>query len=144
MERTNLGYLAIPLVYMAVIWGLSSIPGGSVHISSAEWLTDPTFQNFLHIPLFGGLAYVWVVTLLKLRMSKPLLLAAVITVAYGVIDEWHQFYVPGRYASAVDVGIDSVGVALALAWKQWSLFRARGAKRNALNVKSSNRKIMPA
>jgi hypothetical protein len=120
-DVTSLRCLFSPLMYMSLIWVLSSIPGGSVHVSGAEWLTDPTIQNFLHIPLFGGLAYVWLKSLLKLQTSTPLLLAAAIAVAYGIIDEWHQSFVPGRYASAVDVALDSVGIALALGWKQWRL-----------------------
>lgn len=44
-------------------------------------------------------------------------------VLYGVSDEWHQSFVPGRHATAMDVGFDAAGAALGLAI--WQLWRAR-------------------
>ena len=50
--------------------------------------------------------------------------AASIAVAYGVTDEWHQSFVPGRDADLWDVVADALGATLAigavgvLAW--WS------------------------
>ena len=41
--------------------------------------------------------------------------AFVLTVLYAVSDEWHQSFIPGRVGSVVDVGIDSLGAALAFA-----------------------------
>jgi VanZ family protein len=34
-------------------------------------------------------------------------------VAYGVTDEWHQSFVPGRSADAIDLVADAVGAGLA-------------------------------
>jgi VanZ family protein len=33
--------------------------------------------------------------------------------AYAISDEWHQSFVPGRGATARDVAIDGIGIALA-------------------------------
>ncbi|NTV28603.1 MAG: VanZ family protein [Candidatus Omnitrophica bacterium] len=43
-------------------------------------------------------------------------LTAVLSFLYAVSDEFHQLFVPGRQGSPVDVGIDSIGVALAVFW----------------------------
>lgn len=50
--------------------------------------------------------------------ARPALLAWLLTVAYGAIDEWHQASVPGRFPSMVDWIADVVGgcVALVLAY----------------------------
>lgn len=40
-------------------------------------------------------------------------LAIVVAGAYGVTDEWHQSFVPGRHSEAVDVVADVAGAALA-------------------------------
>ncbi len=111
--------LLAPIVYMLAIWVLSSIPGGSLDIKGMDWLTAPTTQNLLHIPLYGGLAYVWVVSLLRLNHTRPLVLAAVLTIAYGIVDEYHQSFVPGRYASVADVALNCVGAGLVLWWGYW-------------------------
>ena len=43
-------------------------------------------------------------------------LAWVLAVLYATSDEFHQSFVAGRYASWVDVLIDSAGAAIALFW----------------------------
>lgn len=44
----------------------------------------------------------------------PTLVAFLLTVAYGVSDELHQLYVPGRVASVGDVIADALGAGLAI------------------------------
>ena len=39
-----------------------------------------------------------------------LLISFAVGVTYAVTDEIHQYYIPGRNASIIDVGIDSIGV----------------------------------
>jgi VanZ family protein len=53
--------------------------------------------------------------------------AAVVATAYGVTDELHQSFVPGRDASALDLAADAVGAAGAAAavWA-WAIIRRRG------------------
>lgn len=36
------------------------------------------------------------------------------TVAYSLTDEFHQLFVPGRHASLLDCGLDTMGAALAM------------------------------
>ena len=42
-------------------------------------------------------------------ISKPLILAFLLTVLFSATDEFHQTYVPGRNGSGIDVVIDSIG-----------------------------------
>lgn len=42
-------------------------------------------------------------------------LAILISIVYGVMDELHQSFVPGRVCTLFDAGIDSVGVIIASA-----------------------------
>lgn len=58
-----------------------------------------------------------IITALR-RSDVPTARAAVIGVAlatlYGVSDEWHQSFVPGRHPSALDVLVDFIGAACAV------------------------------
>ncbi len=112
-------YILLPVAWMGLIYGLSSIPG---QLDPADptiyrlllWLS-PAMQNVLHIPLYGALAWfcrrslqVW----LNWRLAT--VGTFVIAAGYAVYDEWHQSFVPGRYASVTDVLLDMVGVGIAL------------------------------
>ncbi len=106
----------VPIAYMALIFGLSSIPatGGAddFEVRRPEtWLSSP-IQNLLHVPTYGLLAaLVWWSLIPRLR-SVPLQagLACVVAGLYGVVDELHQAFVPGRSSSARDMLFNTVGV----------------------------------
>ena len=49
-----------------------------------------------------------------MRRSLAWALSLVLAVLYASTDEWHQTFVGGRTGHAIDVGMDSVGVVLAL------------------------------
>jgi hypothetical protein len=42
------------------------------------------------------------------------LLVLVIAVAYAILDEWHQSFVPGRCCSFLDIVLDGAGAAIAI------------------------------
>jgi VanZ family protein len=74
-------------------------------------------------------AYLWGLTFRPpaVWLAQPprwqaLLGALVLAALYGATDEYHQSFVPGRGATVIDVGIDtlgaSLGLALALAWQR--------------------------
>ena len=111
-------------LYMAFIFGLSSIsqtpdlPGGS--------------DKGLHAVLYAGLGVLLVRALaggIGERITIAMALAAtVIAGAYGVSDEFHQYFVPPRQVEALDVVADTTGAAAAaFALFGWSVSRARKA-----------------
>ena len=61
----------------------------------------------------------WVVSLRKRGNMRVLRTAFCWSIAfcalYAVTDELHQLFVPGRFASAIDVGIDTIGSVLGIA-----------------------------
>lgn len=64
---------------------------------------------------------------LRLQLEPPRLWlwAWIGCVLYAATDEWHQSFVPGRGASVLDVGIDSLGALIGIAglWA-WESFRS--------------------
>jgi len=121
MFMRSLLRLIPPLLYMAGIYALSSIPDLDTPETAAEKLLQwapPELQNLLHIPLFGGLAVVWHWSLRPSIGNRRLRLTLVfiITTLYAVLDEWHQLHVPGRFGSLTDVALNLVGIMGAVAF----------------------------
>ncbi len=111
-------YLALPFIYMGVIFLLSSISGDGTGVT-----VDPFTQavkviiyNGAHIPLFALLAWLWCWSLAgwHIALNRRLLVAFCLTAIYAVTDEWHQSFTPGRDASFLDVMLDMLGGYIAV------------------------------
>ena len=99
------------LAYMALIWVLSSLPT----IASLEQV--PFKDKGVHFVEYGTLA---VLLCYAIRGTWPLrslwftaFYGFVGTVLWGMLDEIHQAYVPGRSSDPMDVLADTIGAALA-------------------------------
>jgi len=113
-----------PVLYMAGIYCLSSISdqgAANDNLNPLAWIS-PDVQNFLHLPLYGGLACLWFWALrhwLEETIYKYLL-TLILTLGYGLLDEWHQTFVPGRFGSLTDVGFDLTGAVIGLLiYRSW-------------------------
>jgi hypothetical protein len=128
-------HVALPLLIMTAFYWLSSLPGALLpddpeHYALFYWIS-PSLQNALHVPAYAVLAGAWRWVLgAWLRSSRAQTIGAwAIAVAYGVFDEWHQSFVPGRYASLTDIVLNVAGVALGIWLAAWaSRYVARSAK----------------
>ena len=113
-----------PLLYMAGIFCLSSIPDyGSANssLNPLAWIT-PNVQNFLHLPVYAGLASLWFWALRHWMTESGyrIVLTLIITVGFGLFDEWHQTFVPGRYGSLTDAGFNVIGAVMGLlVYRSW-------------------------
>jgi len=92
------------VVWAAVIFTFSSIPSLSTGLGT--W--DTLLRKAAHMTEYAILGA------LLLRALGRELPAFLVGVAYAVTDEIHQHFVEGRHASAVDVALDSVGVAVGI------------------------------
>ena len=99
---------------MMCIFGLSSIPDYSSKNTQFLYLISPSIQDFLHIPEFGILAYLWMLALDKNSLLKAGWWAAGISIIYGFLDEFHQLFIPGRYASFGDIIFNILGILLGI------------------------------
>ena len=95
---------------MAGIYWLSDQPG--VHATPPFPGADKVFHFFLFAGL-GGLLQ------LALQQKKTVALTGVL---YGILDEIHQFYVPGRSCDPFDMLADALGVLAGL-WVAEQLLR---------------------
>ena len=92
------------VVWAAVIFTFSSIPSLSTGLGT--W--DTLLRKAAHMAEYAILGA------LLLRALGRELPAFLVGVAYAVTDEFHQHFVEGRHASAIDVVLDSVGVAVGI------------------------------
>lgn len=123
-------YLALPFIYMGVIFLLSSISGdgASVTVDPFTQAIKAIIYNGAHIPLFALLAWLWCWSLAgwHIALNSRLLIAFCLTAIYAVSDEWHQSFTPGRDASFLDVMLDMLGAYIAVRFY-------RGQQRPAAN-----------
>ncbi len=99
--------------YMVGLFALSSIPDNGDSGFILGFVT-PTIQNLLHIPVYGLLALLWIFTLRAYGSSghRSILLAILLSAAYGGIMEFWQLWIPGRFASLMDFFLNVTGILL--------------------------------
>ncbi len=87
----------------------STLPGFS------QTFLDLILKKGSHVVVFAVLA-VLVYRAARADFSGPaaLLVAGLIAIGYGALDELHQLFVAGRHAALLDVFIDAAGALLAL------------------------------
>jgi len=121
-------------------WGPAAIWAAVLFLFSRSSETPDTtwlpFGDKLgHMALYAvlGAALAWGRQASSSRL--PHFVFLLIGVLYGVIDEWHQSFVPGRESSAADVVADALG--LAIGYGGYLAIAAR-RKRRAANERHPN------
>jgi VanZ family protein len=103
-------YQCLSTVWMTLIFILSSLPS----LPGLPAIID--LDKLLHALAYGVLAYFFSRSLpgSETMSMKHALLAAMLAIAYGITDEYHQSFVPGREADIRDVLADSAGALIAV------------------------------
>ncbi|MFA6142545.1 MAG: VanZ family protein [Candidatus Omnitrophota bacterium] len=106
----TLGYW-IPLIgWMLTIFILSSIPGRNIpHVSVLG------FDKVAHIFIYGILGLFLIRAFFSatdIGLVKSVLLSIIIGALFGMSDEWHQSFVPGRNMDLFDFFADFIGLSV--------------------------------
>jgi len=111
-RRVAVAWLLVA-AYGALITALSSL--GKPPIPEGLQTTPGTLV--LHAFEFAGLSLLLSRALARSRpawsVSKVVLITIAATAAFGILDEIHQHFVPGRYCQVIDVVADTIGGSLA-------------------------------
>jgi len=100
----------LPILYAAVIFGLSSRSFESVHLYHG-------MDKGVHLILYAGFGYTVLRAFRKVGGVRfPVLWAVLIVTVYGITDEFHQSFVPGRDFELLDMVFDGLGGLLAAAF----------------------------
>ena len=99
------------LIYAILIFYLSSIPGEDIPVVFK-------YQDvFLHIIEYAAFALLLSRAIKayypRLSLSRRFLAVLVFSFLYALSDEFHQFFVPQRYCSMLDLIYDAMGIVVA-------------------------------
>lgn len=102
---------------MGLIYFLSAQPD----LSTGLGFWDLVLRKLAHMSAYALLTLLWWRALAPFT-RKSLAAAALIAFLFAISDEYHQSFVDGRHGSPVDVGIDTIGIGLAIlvARTQWA------------------------
>jgi len=113
--------LVVTLAYMVLLFILSSVPGSGEGGRLME-LVSPTAANIAHVPAYGLLALLCILTLRDHGVTerRSMWVAFLVASGYGALTELYQFWVPGRYPSVLDV-MSNIAGSLLFVWLYWWL-----------------------
>ena len=96
---------------MALIFVISSLEQPPLPMPEFEWLTIDKLYHFIEYAILGGLLAIAFVKAKPAVVPSKLiwLVAATLSILYGASDEWHQTFVPGRFATLADWVADVLG-----------------------------------
>lgn len=110
MIRSIVHYWAPPLLWAALIFYLSSISSLGPNLGSG----DSLIRSAGHSVEYAVLTFLLWRALHhhRLRWFHAVLWSALLALAYAVIDEIHQGFVPGRNPTIRDILADGVGIII--------------------------------
>jgi VanZ family protein len=113
------------LLMMGTIFFLSNQPGDALQVK-----LFPGADKVSHMLAYGILAatviFVFAPEVRARRRVLVLVVSLGVTTLYGVLDEYHQSFIPLRHPEVGDVAADMLGAALVgLLWFYWSGRRRR-------------------
>lgn len=108
-EKHNKLSWLLAIITAIAIFFISSLPAGEISpFVGFNWQTTA-----YHIAAFFFLAFFLLPAIVKGNNKTLILFAIIIAVLYGVSDEFHQLFVPGRHFSILDMLTNSFGILTA-------------------------------
>ena len=119
----------LPIIYMIVIWVLSSMSSDAVVELPNDGI-DAFIKESLHLVEFGLLYVLLFFAGLTFNSFKPVISFVFmgIAIVYGLVDEIHQSFVPYRSATVIDFVKDTIGVLVASHFLHHAYFNGKFAK----------------
>jgi len=121
-----LRYWVPVLFYMGIIFYFSSRTGDQVSLPTPDYIAHGVEYAGLGFLLFRAWRGSWPAVPVRIAALG----AVIIAVLYGLTDEWHQSFVPGRTATAEDLLADAAGAVLGQAAGVGMERRRQKAKKN--------------
>lgn len=105
----RLPWAVAAVLWAALIYWMSAQSASNIDV---DWLDVPGLDKLAHGVTFGVLAALFAQALRGVGEIRSLVLAVILVSLYGVTDELHQRFVPGRQPDLLDWVADTVGAAI--------------------------------
>lgn len=111
LEKYYLIPLVITLLIASIIFYLSSFPSYAFPAAGLGLKA-----KIYHLGIFFLLSIFLALAIVrgKINNKSLIIIAILLSIAYAISDELHQFFVPGRHCAIKDVFIDATGVLIAI------------------------------
>lgn len=96
---------------MGTIFFLSHKTGDEIHLPAFAY-SDFVAHMLAYAVLGFAVLYAWTGRFKTYQPVKVVCYTVAICLLYGISDEFHQSFVPGRYVSAMDVIADTAGAII--------------------------------
>lgn len=132
-SKLIVGLRTIPmLLVMGTLYFLSDQPGDTLYLPQVVGI-----DKLAHAVAYGVLAATIIFALggeHKERFRGVAIFTTLVCIFYGISDEFHQSFVPGRMPSSGDILADACGsLIVSLLWAAWETKRrSRGGRRPGL------------
>ena len=111
VPKRKIPYIWLTLVYAVIILIASSIP--DLKTPQLGFENQDKLYHFIEYSIFSVLLFFTLLNSGKTFLRKNvLLISLLIGASFGILDELHQKFIPGRQADILDFTADFVGVAL--------------------------------
>ncbi len=108
-EKYNKLSWAITILIALIIFYVSSLT-----VKQTSGLGNGPNSVFYHITIFFLFSFFLLISLVRGKNRDLILIVIAVSIIYAVLDEMHQFFVPGRASSFRDIILDSIGILSAL------------------------------
>ena len=107
-KNYKISWIIVAIIAIAMFY-ISSLTFGGTGGKGGTNLNAVLYHLFAYffLALFFGFA------LIKGKYKSLFIIVILISIFFGITDEIHQYFVPGRDASISDVGINSIGILFA-------------------------------
>ncbi len=99
------------LIVMGTNFFLSHKTGDEIHLPAFAY-SDLVAHMLIYAALGCAILYAWSTNFKAYKPIKVVCYTVAFCLLYGISDEFHQSFVPGRYVSAMDVVADTVGAII--------------------------------
>lgn len=116
-------YKMVPmLIVMGTIFFLSHKTGDEIHLPAFAY-SDLVAHMLIYGVLAATILYGWIDYFSTSHSGTVVCCTVSFCLLYGISDEFHQSFVPGRYVSVMDVMADTVGAIIVCVC--WWIFSRR-------------------